>query len=171
LQQSLTVRINVGVGNTDPQNRVEKLIFSVEKSASLPGMASRLKSDEVANEIFGTMGYKDSTRFYRNDQEQEQYIKENPPQPPLEIQLKEKELQKNVEDNEMRHKREVMKLEMEAQTRFAKLALDRNMKLEDMLMQLGMAKARDKTERQKAVMDNVVKMSEMNLRRETGAGI
>lgn len=171
LRQSLTVRINVGVGNTDPQRRVEKLIFSVEKSASLPGMAARLKSDEVANEIFGTMGYKDSTRFYRNDQEQEQYLKENPPQPPLEIQLKQAELEKNVQDNEMRHQREVMKLEMEAQTRFAKLALDRNMKLEDMLMQLGVAKAKDKTERQKAVMDNVVKLNEMKLRRDTGAGI
>ena len=171
LRQSLTVRINVGVGNTDPQKRVEKLIFAVEKSAALPTMAGRLKAQDVADEIFGTLGYKDSTRFYRNDQEQEQHIKENPPQPEPEIKIKMMEAESHKADNESRHKREVMKLEMTAQLGFAKLALDKGLKYEDMMMQLGMAKAKDKTERQKAVLDNVIHISEMNLKRETGSGV
>jgi hypothetical protein len=128
LMQELTVRVNVGMGNTDPQRRVEKLMFAVNNSAGLPKMAERLKSSEVADEIFGTLGYKNATRFFRNDQEQQEWIKENPPSPPPEIELKQKELEKNMKDNDQRHQREVMRLEMEAQLGFARLALDKQIR-------------------------------------------
>lgn len=171
LQQDLTVRVNVGVGNTNPQNKVERLMFAVKNAAGLPEMGSRLKSQEVADEIFGTLGYKSAMRFFRNDREQAQYEKENPPQPPIEVQLKQAELKMHQKDNDARHQREVMKLEMEAQTRFAKLALDKGMRLQDIQKALGIAEMQDKTQRQKAALDNVVKMEEMQLRRTTGAGI
>jgi len=171
LRQNLTVRVNVGVGNTDPQRRVEKLMFAVKNAAELPEMAQRMKASDIADEIFGTLGYKNAIRFFRNDQEQEQYVKENPPQPPPEIQLQMEEMKMHTADNEARHQREVMKLEMEAQTRFAKLALDKGIKFDQMMQDLGLAKMQDRTVRQGKALDNVVHLKEMQLRRDTGAGV
>lgn len=171
LINELTVRVNVGMGNTDPQRRVEKLMYATQNAASLPEMAQRLKSSEVADEIYGALGYKDASRFFRTDEEQQQFIEENPPAEDPEIELKKMELQKNVEDNQMRHERELMKLEMEAQTRFAKIALDRNMKLSELYQKLGVEKMKDRTTRQAKVLDNVVTLQEHQLRRDTGEGV
>ena len=169
LRQDLTVRVNVGVGNTDPQKRVEKLMFAVKNAAGLPKMGSRLKSSDVADEIFGALGYKDATRFFRNDQEQEQYAKENPEQPPPEIQLQQEEMKMHGKDNDQRHQREVMKLESGAQLGFAKLILEKGYKQSDIEMAMAIAGMTDKTKRQEVALSNVVKLGEHQLRRDTGA--
>lgn len=171
LIQELTVRVNVGMGNTDPQRRVEKLMYATKNAASLPGMAERMKSSELSDEIYGALGYKDASRFFRNDEEQQQHIKENPPKEDPEIALKKAELKKNEEDNKMRHQREVMRLELDAEIGFAKLALDRNMKLSELYARLGLERMKDRTARQAKALDNVVAMREHQLRRETGAGV
>lgn len=171
LMNELTVRVNVGMGNTDPQRRVEKLMYATKNAAGLPGMAMRMKSEQIADEIYGTLGYKDASRFFRSDDEQQQYIKENPPKEDPEIALKKMELEKNKEDNAMRHQREIMRLEMEAQLGFAKLALEKGMKLSQMYQQLGIERMKDKTARQAKALDNIVELKEHTLRRETGAGV
>jgi len=171
LINELTVRVNVGMGNTDPQKRVEKLMYATKNAASLPEMAQRMKSSEVADEIYGSLGYKDASRFFRNDDEQAAFIEENPPPPDPMIELKKAELEKNREDDKMRHQREVMKLEMTAQLGFAKMALDRNLKLSDLYQKLGIEKMKDRTTRQTKALDNVVALKEHTLRRETGAGV
>ena len=146
-------------------------MFAVKNAASLQKMAERMKSEEISDEIFGTLGYKNALRFFRNDQEQEQYTKENPQQPPLEVQLAQMEDKRQTKDNESRHQRETMKLEMTAQLGFAKMLLDKGMGYEDVMLKMGIAKLQDKTTRQGKALDNVIKMSEMQLRRETGARI
>lgn len=171
LIQELTVRVNVGMGNTDPQKRVEKLMYATKNAASLPGMAMRMKSSEVADEIYGSLGYKDASRFFRDDEEQQQYIKENPPKEDPEIQLKKMELEKNKEDNAMRHQREVMRLEMDAELGFAKLALEKDLKLSELYQRLGLERMKDRTARQAKALDNIVQIKEHALRRETGAGV
>ena len=171
LQQELTVRVNVGMGNTDPQKRVEKLMYATKNAAGLPGMAMRMKSSELADEIYGSLGYKDASRFFRNDEEQKQYVEENPPKEDPEIELKKMELEKNKEDNKMRHQREIMRLEMDAQLGFAKLALEKDMRLSDLYAKLGIERQKDRTARQSKALDNVVALKEHTLRRETGEGV
>lgn len=136
LRQDLIVRVNVGMGNTDPMKRVEKLVFGVTKSAELPGQAPRLKGNEVTNEIFGALGYKDGSRFFMTDEEWEQEQQENPPQPPMEVQIKEREFGIREEDNRLRHQRELMKLDMEAQLGFARLALEKGLGYGQLMQQL-----------------------------------
>lgn len=171
LLNELTVRVNVGMGNTDPQRRVEKLMFATKNAAQLPGMAGRMKATEVADEIYGALGYKDSSRFFRTDEEQTEHTQQNPPKEDPEIAIKKMEVKQRGEDNKMRHQREVMKLELEAETRFAKIALEKNIKMSDMMQRLGIERMRDRTQRQSKALDNVVKMKEHTLRRETGAGV
>ena len=171
LMNELTVRVNVGMGNTDPQRRVEKLMYATTNAAELPGMAERMKAEDVANEIYGALGYKDASRFFRNEEEQTAFIEANPPEEDPMIVLKRQELEKGKEDDKMRHQREIMKLEMTAELGFAKLALDRKMKLSQMYQQLGLDRMKDRTSRQSKAMDNVVALKEHALRRETGAGV
>jgi hypothetical protein len=159
------------MGNTDPQRRVEKLMYATKNAAQLPGMAMRMKSDEVADEIYGTLGYKDASRFFRNEDEQKQFIEENPPKEDPEIALKKAELEKSKADDKMRHQREVMRLELDAELGFAKLALEKGLKLSQMYQQLGLDRMKDRTARQSKALDNVVALKEHNLRRETGAGV
>lgn len=113
LNQDLAIRVNVGLGNTDPMQRVQKLIFGVSQAASLPGMAPKMKSQEIADEIFGSLGYKDATRFFKTDQEMQQEQQQNPPQPPPEVQVKMKELEIRDNDNKMRDAREKAKMEQD----------------------------------------------------------
>lgn len=171
LLNEMTVRVNVGMGNTDPQRRVEKLMYATKNAAQLPGMAGRMKATEVADEIYGSLGYKDATRFFRTDEEQKAHVEENPPKEDPEIAIKKMELKTRAEDNKMRHQREIMKLELEAETRFAKIALEKNIKMGDMMQRLGIERMKDRTTRQTKALDNVVTMKEHTLRRETGAGV
>jgi len=171
LRQDLTIRVNVGMGNADPETRIEKLLFGIKATASLPEMAGKLKSDEVSNEIFGMLGYKDASRFYRDEQEQAEYIKANPPQPDPEVELKKLELDIRKQDNQARDVRENKKLEKEAQIDFAKLAIEKGFKYDDLMIKLGISQNQDRTKRDIAAASNITKIDEMRLKRETGSGI
>jgi len=64
LEQPVLVKINVGMGATDPIAKVDRLIMAIERLSNIakappPG----LKFDEVAKEVFGSLGYKDGERF------------------------------------------------------------------------------------------------------------
>ena len=170
LRQDLNTRVNVGMGNTDPQTRVSKLLFGIESTAKLPKMAEKLKSNEVADEIFGMLGYENASRFYRNEEEQKKYIEENPPEIPAEIQLKQAELDMHKEDNSARHQREIMKLDKDARIDFARLAIDKGFKYDDLMMQLGISVQADKTTRDVAAASNVTKIEVMRSKRQVSSG-
>ncbi|MDY6893892.1 MAG: hypothetical protein SVO01_00515 [Thermotogota bacterium] len=72
LDQELTCRINVGMGATDPIMRVERFIFAIKSLMDI------MKSDvlglnlgEIAEEIFGRLGYKDGSRFILKGDEED----------------------------------------------------------------------------------------------------
>ena len=171
IRQDLTVRVNVGMGNTDPIRRVERLIFGLEKTAALPKMAERLKSDRVADEIFGSLGYKDATGFFMSDEELKQKNQEAGDQTPPDVKLKMQEIETRAADNKMRHQRELMNLDLEAQLGFAKLALDRELTLEKLYQQLGIEDKKNETKRQSDGVRENNKVAELSLARETGSGI
>jgi hypothetical protein len=171
IRQDLTIRVNVGMGNTDPIRRVERLLFGIEKTAALPGMAEKLKSDEASNEIFGALGYRDGSRFYMSDQELQQKMQEAGDQTPPEVKQKQEEIQIRREDNQLRHQRELMKLDMEAQLGFARLALEKEMTLEKLYMTLGLEKQKLVKDRQEAATRENNKIAELSLAQATGSGI
>jgi hypothetical protein len=65
LRQELHLTINVGMGATDPQTRMQKFVGAIQTYLAL---AQQLPPDtninEVRNELFGLAGYKDSMRFF-----------------------------------------------------------------------------------------------------------
>jgi len=168
LQQMLTVQVNVGIGNTDPVKRVEKLVFGVTKSIELPGMAERIKAPAISDEIFGAMGYRDGSRFFMNDEEYAAEMEGKEQEIPPEIQAKMRELDIREQDNQARHSREMEELGLRREVEFSKLAMDRDMKLEDLYQKLGVEQMRDKTIRQTAALREKNKATELNMKRAEG---
>ena len=171
LTQSLTVRVNVGMGNTDPMRRVERLVFGVDKAMAIPGMAQRVKAPEIADEVFGSLGYKDSSRFFMNDEEFEAYQAENPPQPPLEHQEKMRELDIREQDNQMRDSREREKIERGMDTELQRMRQNYENTLEQLAQRDAADRRRSDDQRQAKAADTLLKTREMNIKQATGSGI
>lgn len=170
LQQGLTIRVNAGMGNTDPMRRVERLIFGVTKTAELPGMALRLKSTEVSDEIFGALGYRDGTRFFMTDEEFEEFMA-NQPEQPTEMDLKMQELQIRREDNQLRDARENRKLDQERELRSADIEGRISSKLDELMARLHQTEMTSQTQRDIAAGNISAKHREMNIKQATGEGI
>ena len=71
LEQELNLNVNVGMGATDPMQKLNKFItgisaFSQIVNSPVPG----LDLQEVGKEIFGHMGYSDGSRFFGNQDPQ-----------------------------------------------------------------------------------------------------
>lgn len=165
LQQDLTVRVNVGMGNTDPVRRVEKLVYGTSKVMEIPGMAARVKPTALADEVMGSLGYRDSSLFFMSDEEYQQHAEKNPPQPPPEIAVKREELQIRREDNEARDNRETIKLGLLKEIEVMKLAQQYSMKIEDVRVALDNEKRKSKDMRDMTALRETNKITEMNLKR------
>ena len=169
LRQGLTTRINVGMGMTDPIRRVERLIFGVQTASQLPGQAERMKSNEITNEIFGSIGYKDGSRFFKSDEEIETEAAENPPPPDpamMDIQLRERELAIRENDNQLRHQRELMRLEMDAQVEFTKIAVEKQLTLEQLYARMGTDEAKLRATRDQVALKESNRIIELADRRQ-----
>jgi hypothetical protein len=73
LQGLVTVRVNVGFGATNPQQRLQKMAMGMQTLAAISPMTMQgVDPKEVATEIFGALGYKGAERFFPSlGQEQE----------------------------------------------------------------------------------------------------
>jgi len=65
LDAELTVRVNVGMGATSPQQKLNRLQTSVMTVAQIaPQSIARIKEEEIIKEVFGAAGFKDGARFF-----------------------------------------------------------------------------------------------------------
>lgn len=165
LRQDLMVGVNVGIGNTDPQTRVQKIVYGVSQVIGIPGMAARIKPEQVSNEIFGALGYRDGSRFFMNDQEAQQAQAGKQPEIPPEVQVKMKELEIREADNKARDTREQARLEADIELGYAKLAVEKGVKLEALYTNLGIAAQKDRTHRDVAALNAIGKHQDHQVKR------
>lgn len=170
LRHDLHVQGDLGIGNTDPIKRVERLIFGISKTAEIPGVAERIKGQAVTQEVFGALGYRNGKQFIRDDEEQAQWDKDHPQPMPPEIQVKMEELKIRKADNEARDKRETIKMQADIELGYAALALQKGLKLEEMYTKLGVEKAKLKSSRDIAALTAMQKINEQNIQRSQSAG-
>jgi hypothetical protein len=171
LLQKLTATIDVGMGNTDPVRRVERLAYGIEKVAELPGIAPRLKSVHIADQVFGALGYRDSSGFVMTDEEWQQHIEENPPEPPPEIAVKMRELDIREATEQARDARETYRITEEMKLQYARLAFDYDKSIDQVLAAMSSDKLNDKTKRDVAALQAAQKAEELNMKRAQGPGI
>ena len=73
LQGSMTVNVNVGFGSTNPKQRIDKLTLGLNTVLNFsPKMQHRVNDQEVANEVFGALGYDSADRFFLPDDPENQ---------------------------------------------------------------------------------------------------
>ena len=93
LQAQVRLRVNVGLGATNPQQKIEKLMMGINAVAQMPGAAERLQTNEVIKEVFGALGYENGERFFMSDEQMQAMAAQRQQGPPPELALKEQELQ------------------------------------------------------------------------------
>lgn len=67
LTKEVTVRVNVGIGASDPMQKIQKMQMGLTMIGGLVPFFDRpvrVKADEMVNEIFGMIGQKDGERFF-----------------------------------------------------------------------------------------------------------
>lgn len=140
LQQQLTAKVNVGLGATNPQQKLKNFMTATGAIGQMYGPVAAMASnpEEVIKEVFGLCGYKDGDRFFmpgtnihqmmqQNAQnaaqgKNSQHAQNNPQQlqaAQLKAQTDEKiaqmELQKTMMEEQMEYKRTEMQEQYETQ--------------------------------------------------------
>jgi hypothetical protein len=67
LNQELTVRVNVGMGATDPQTKLQKFTHAMQTYGGIMQSMPDVDPDAVRKELFGLVGYRDGGRFFKKD--------------------------------------------------------------------------------------------------------
>jgi hypothetical protein len=80
LAHQVTVRVNAGLGNGDPRQRLQKFQMAIAVAAPLLAQSREFQAgelginvEEIMNEVFGAVGYRDGGK---------RFIKQLPPPPP-----------------------------------------------------------------------------------------
>lgn len=135
LSQDVNLTVNVGMGATNPIQRVEKFLFGL--NAVAPFMGNGVKPEEVIAEVFGALGYKDGKRFY---------VPPDPDAPPpdpaaeakmAELQIKQAELELERERFEFDKLARAEELRMKREIELAKAAAQQQYTAEQIAAALG----------------------------------
>jgi hypothetical protein len=176
LNQHLVLRVNVGMGNTNPVQKMEKLNLALGTVMQLPDLAGRLNQEEIGKEVFGYAGFADGDRFMLPAEEVQP-----PPEDPM-IALKQQEIQLRGRELDIRESTEgqriglqreeiTAKLQLERELGYAKLALEENKTMAQMEQDLGVETMRDQSNRDMVALREGNKSRELSLveRGEQGA--
>lgn len=182
IQQDMTVTVNVGMGNTNPEQKLKRLMLAVNTTSQMPEVAAKVNWDEVVKEIYGYAGFGDGGRFLSNQEGKEP----TPQQPPPEVQIEQMKQQGRMQELQMKlqaeQQRDSQRLQVEAELGYARLENDRETMLiklaeekqitvEKLRTQLDIASSRDKTLRDTKALDASMKNREMSIKETLGTGI
>jgi len=133
LSQSLTIRVNVGIGSTDPAFRLEKFLLGVRNSMEIEAAAPpTMNLEEVQKEIWGKLGYKDGARFY-NRQGDPKLIKLQQQMEGMAQMIQ--QLQAQIADKNAERQAKLVTTQIKEQGQTHRKAMDIDAKLTDRRMQ------------------------------------
>lgn len=155
LTRKVKSRVGIGFGATNPVDRVNKLMMGVTSvSKIIPQVALDLDGAEVIKEIFGSLGYKDGSRFFKSIGKGQDGQEGGAPPDPIITQLQQ-ELQKlqriietkqieqqgrlQAEEIKSRSRLEelITKIQAEREIKLTQMALDRDLKVEELTKKAG----------------------------------
>ena len=64
LNQSLTVRVSMGMGATDPQKKLGRFMFALKTYGEAMQLIPNANAEAIQNEVFGLAGYKGGGKFF-----------------------------------------------------------------------------------------------------------
>lgn len=134
LKAELTCRVNVGFGSTDPKSRIDKMAMGLQAIGTFtPQAMQRLDEEAVIAEVFGALGHKDGSRFFKPMGEGGGI----PPQVQQQMQKMQDEIQKlrsGIEAATIRANATVQGKQIDAETRLQGHKMDLEARLQDSQM-------------------------------------
>jgi hypothetical protein len=152
LRAPLNVRVDLGMGNTSPAQKVERLTLALNTLLMVPGVRERLNEDEVSAEVFGYLGFDDGDRFLRPAKE----VPPPPPDPRTEVEMAKLEFAAQKHEDDIALARE--RLQIERELGLFRIAADKQKTVRELEVSLGIATQRDRTNR------DAIALREMNKR-------
>jgi len=173
--QDLVVRVNVGMGNTNPQQKLERFMMPLQAAMNLPEFIQELDMQEIGKEIFALTGQGDGSRFMMSDEKKqaraESQGEEKDPR------LMAAEMKAQIEQMKLEQQAiiEQMKIQSHQEIEMAKLAAQQSLTVEKLRTQLGIKQQevntlqqlesmRDKTKRDIAALTNKYQQLRMALK-------
>ena len=170
LNDKMTINVNVGLGATSPQKKIELITYAISAIANMPDQVARLDGDEVSKEIFAAAGYQDGAKFIKGmgpgnkDQElTEADLQEAFEQGTLEGQDKHKMAAIDVQ-----FELGMKKIQMEENIRLAEIASKEGITVAQLESKTGIERMKDKTRRDQTAMSEGNKRNELEYKRTTG---
>jgi len=121
LNQDLTVRVQVGMGATDPATKLQKFILATQTYANLvKAQIPGFNVTEAGKEIFGAAGYQDGKRFMTIDEPQVAQLTQMLQMAHMQTMQLQKELADRTQDNQT--KVEVAKIAAESREKSSAIA-------------------------------------------------
>jgi len=179
IQQDLTVSVNVGMGNTNPQQKLQRLMMAVQSTSQMPSIAERVNWNEVVKEIYSYAGYGDGDRFLQEKSQE-------PQQPPPEVQIEQMKQKARQEELQAKSQMEMQlaqfkeqqetqrfmaRLENDRELQLIELAENKGMRLEELKAKLAIEQDKIQTNRDTTAMSASQTNREMNIKERMGTGI
>ncbi len=175
LNEKMTVNVNVGLGATSPQRKVQTLSQTVEVVATLPGMAEELDSNEIAKEMFAASGFQDGQRFLKSKEDGQEEITQQDLEAAMQQGMEQGADQAKMADVEMRREVEMAKIEMQRELGYAQLASKENITVAQLEQSLGITQMKEQNARDRVAaiettkrQTTALKTKELKFKEDTG---
>ena len=163
LSEDMTVNVNVGLGATSPQRKVETLGYAVKTIAELsPEQAQRLDGDEIVKEIFAAAGFQDGSRFITKSEEGEQQITEQDLEAAMQQGAAQAQDQVKMSEIEMRERIENRKLDQQWEISLMTLASKENLTYAQLKNKLDIDTLKDKSRRDTFAAGEITKREQLS---------
>ncbi len=136
LKQELTIKINVGLGATNPATRLQNFLTASKAIGELYGPMAAMASnpEEVVGEIFGLCGYRDGKRFFQKDFDFKAAMA-NRPNPEMEkIKVEEAKQESQAKQDTLSHQLEMQQAQQESQLEMQKMRMEYYFKMQELMM-------------------------------------
>lgn len=105
LDGEMTIKVNVGMGATDPASKLQKFMAGVTGYANVAAMTAKvpalgLNLTEIGKEIFGHLGYQDGKRFFAQNDPQTAQLRQQLQQMTQLLQMSSLKLKDKTEDRQ-----------------------------------------------------------------------
>jgi len=158
MMQDLIVKVNVGMGNTNPQQKLQRFLDPLTVIKDLPEFSARIDWDEVGKEVFALSGQGDGARFMLNDEKlkRRQEAEGQQPEDPrivveqMRSEIKQMEMEIRQLEAEQDGILRQMKIEADKEVAMAKIASDQKTTLTALYENLGIKR---ETEERKSQLE------------------
>ena len=171
LMQDVILKVNLGIGAANPEQRMGRLNNALSTALQLPGAADRLKPAEVIAEVLGLAGFRNTERFFMTDEEFQQAQQgQQPPQDPR-VQVAQMRAELEMKLAQLDAQLKALELQQERELTLAKLAADQQTTVTKLQAEVGMGQRDIQTRRDIAAVGVMRQREEAAIKRQMGSGL